>query len=196
MDKKYLIYGLIGCLVVISLLLWRNGHIKSEKERYEDNYESLLEGYEKYRTKDSLSAISVSELELKKKELEKQNEQLVKACEDMGIKIKRLESASMNGTETVIEKIVPIHDTLVRVDTAWVTYQAFSYKDSWNSIEGLINGTDVNCKIDIRDTLVQVIHRIPHKFLFFKWGAKEIRQDCRMSNPYTNLEYSQYIKIK
>lgn len=194
--EKTLFNTVIFLVVCLCVLFVEVANANKEKTRYKENCNVLQEQFRKYKTKDSLSAISVGELIYKTNELKDANSELVKACNDMGIKIKRLESASQNSSTTVIEKTVPIYDTIIKTDTAWVNFQAFSYKDTWNSVEGLINGTNVECKIAIQDTLTQVVYRVPHKFLFFKWGTKEIRQDCRTSNPYTQMEYSQYIKIK
>ena len=46
------------------------------------------------------------------------------------------------------------------------------------------------------DTLHQVIHRVPRKFLFFRFGTKGIRQEVWSSNPHTRLVYSEYIELK
>lgn len=193
---KSLFFALLFLILCLIVMFTINTKVEQEKNRYKANYETMEMECQTYRTKDSLSVISVGQLELKKKELENANAELVKTCKELNIKLKRIESASETSGATTIIKEIPIHDTIVRVDTSFVKYQSFIYQDKWNTIEGYIKDSKVNCKIVVRDTLRQVLYRIPHKFLFFKFGTKEYKQECITSNPYNNLVYSQYIKIK
>ena len=42
----------------------------------------------------------------------------------------------------------------------------------------------------------QVVHRIPRRFLFIRWGTKALRQEIVPSNPHTRIVYSEYVKIE
>jgi len=46
-----------------------------------------------------------------------------------------------------------------------------------------------------RDTLYQVVHRVPRRFLFIRWGTKGIRQEMVNCNPHAEITYSQYIEL-
>lgn len=50
--------------------------------------------------------------------------------------------------------------------------------------------------IESRDTLRQIVHRIPRRFLFIRWGTKALRQEIISSNPHTRIVYSEYIRIE
>ena len=44
--------------------------------------------------------------------------------------------------------------------------------------------------------LRQVVHRIPRRFLFIRWGTKALRQEIVSSNPHTRIVYSDYVKFE
>jgi hypothetical protein len=56
---------------------------------------------------------------------------------------------------------------------------------------GLFNGN-----IHTVDTLVQVVHRVPRKFWFIKWGTKAIRQEVVSKNPFSKVVFTEYIELK
>jgi hypothetical protein len=50
--------------------------------------------------------------------------------------------------------------------------------------------------IEQRDTIYQVVHRVPRRFLFFRFGTKAIRQDVWTSNPNSEIVYTEYIELE
>ena len=46
------------------------------------------------------------------------------------------------------------------------------------------------------DTLRQVVHRVPRRFLFIRWGTKALRQQIVSSNPHTRIVYTEYVRIE
>ena len=63
-------------------------------------------------------------------------------------------------------------------------------------MNGVLDGDTFSAKIESVDTLQQVVHRIPKKFLFIKWGTKAIRQEVVSSNPHSKIVYTEYIELK
>ena len=57
----------------------------------------------------------------------------------------------------------------------------------------MLTNDSVRVKYQSRDTLLQVVRVIPKRFLFFRWGVKEIRQDVKVSNPNTSVVYNEGI---
>lgn len=78
------------------------------------------------------------------------------------------------------------------VDTARI----FRWRDPWVTVEGLIAGDSVRCRVQSVDTLRQVVHRIPRRFLFIRWGTKALRQEIVSSNPHTRIVYTEYVRIE
>ncbi len=83
---------------------------------------------------------------------------------------------------------VPVADTARRV-------QVFDWRDAWTSISGTIDGRDVELRYSSADTLTFVAHRVPRRFLFFRYGTKEVRLDVVSANPNTALEYSRSVQL-
>lgn len=57
---------------------------------------------------------------------------------DLGKEFKRLKTAKIIETKTVIEKQVPVYDTLIVTKKDTIYGKNFSYKDQWTAINGLV----------------------------------------------------------
>ena len=189
-------YILIIILVIIIFFLSRSLHRqRQENDRLSSNQTALFQDISYYRTRDSLSAASVERLTLTKKELEQNCEALARDIKDLKIKLKRVQSVSQASIETehIIRTVV--RDSLIvrdRVDTL----QCIDYHDNYLTLSGCIEHNHFSGHIMSRDTLLQVIHRVPHRWWFIKWGTKAVRQEIVSKNPHTHVVYSRYIKIK
>lgn len=74
--------------------------------------------------------------------------------------------------------------------------RVFRWHDAWVSVEGVVAGDSVACRVRSVDTLRQIVHRIPRRFLFIRWGTKALRQEIVSSNPHTRIVYTRYVKIE
>ncbi|CCY36800.1 MULTISPECIES: DUF6549 family protein [Bacteroidales] len=189
-------YILIIILVIIIFFLSRSLHRqRQENDRLSSNQTALFQDISYYRTRDSLSAASVERLTLTKKELEQNCEALARDIKDLKIKLKRVQSVSQASIETehIIRTVV--RDSLIvrdRVDTL----QCIDYHDNYLTLSGCIEHNHFSGHIMSRDTLLQVIHRVPHRWWFIKWGTKAVRQEIVSKNPHTHVVYSRYIELK
>lgn len=189
-------YILIIILVIIIFFLSRSLHRqRQENDRLSSNQTALFQDISYYRTRDSLSAASVERLTLTKKELEQNCEALARDIKDLKIKLKRVQSVSQASIETehIIRTVV--RDSLIvrdRIDTL----QCIDYHDNYLTLSGCIEHNHFSGHIMSRDTLLQVIHRVPHRWWFIKWGTKAIRQEIVSKNPHTHVVYSRYIELK
>lgn len=195
--KKYLILALCVLAAVCMALTGEVRNLRTERQRLASNQEALMADVEYYMTKAGNSAASVQALTLTKSELEKQCEGLKQTVKGLGIKLKRVQAAAQAATRTQIKVETVVRDSIVYRDTARVRLQAVKWQDAWVSVSGLI-APDRTAKLDIIsvDTLTQVIHRVPKKWWFFRWGTKAIRQEIVSSNPHTRIVYSKYIDIR
>ena len=189
-------YILIIILIIIIFFLSRSLHRqRQENNRLSSNQTALFQDISYYRTRDSLSAAGVEKLTLTKKELEQNCEALARDIKDLKIKLKRVQSVSQASIETehIIHTVV--HDSLIvrdRVDTL----QCIDYHDNYLTLSGCIEHNHFSGHIMSRDTLLQVIHRVPHRWWFIKWGTKAVRQEIVSKNPHTHVVYSRYIELK
>jgi len=193
MRRYAVIVVLILCLFAV-VMYFRE--VVKENIRLERNQVALLsDSLSHYRTKTGELVSSVEQLEMTIGELKRHRSELVGQLKSMKIRLRDVKSLSTTAIENRVEVFVPIRDT-VYVDTGKVVKaQSFHWSDTWTSIQGIIQNDSVRVKYQSRDTLLQVVRVIPKRFLFFRWGVKEIRQDVKVSNPNTVVTYSEFIKI-
>lgn len=72
----------------------------------------------------------------------------------------------------------------------------FRWADAWISVEGVVTADSIACRVESVDTLRQIVHRVPRRFLFIRWGTKAIRQQIVSSNPHTRIVYTEYVKFE
>ena len=186
----------IGGLVLSISILWKGYQREhSERNRLESNQSVLMSSLENYRISDSLNAARVDALNLTVSEFKKGFSELEGLLKEMHIKVKRLETVAITGTNTSYYITTPVRDSLVFVPVP-DTLHAIRYKDAWLSLSGYIKNREFVGSIESRDTLVQVVHRVPKRFLFIKYGTKGIRQEIVSKNPHTTINYAKYIELK
>nr|DAL89078.1 MAG TPA: hypothetical protein [Bacteriophage sp.] len=193
--KKILIYANIAMIIaIVALSYWLN-NTREEKKRLANNQESLLSDVEYYKTESGKNAASVQRLELTKSELEKHCVDLTQTVEDLGIKVKRLQSASTTVTKTEVEIQTVVRDSIVYRDRP-VVLKTINWKDPWIKLDGILDGKDFSAKIQSIDTLNHIAHRVPKKFLFFRFGTKAVRLEVVNNNPHSQIVYTEYIELK
>lgn len=193
--KRYLIITVIilaGAITGLCFLLKKE---KAETKRLNGNQRSLFEDVMFYKTKDSLSASSVERLQLTNREFEKYCSDLKQTVDNLNIKIRRLQSVSETGTETRYEVKTMLKDSIVMRDSL-VTLKCIELHTPYLDLSGCIEGDSFSGSILSRDTLVHVVHRVPHKFWFIKWGCKAVRLEVVSKNPYSRITYNKYMELK
>ena len=197
--KKYLI---IMCLALAVLCAWLGqalSRCNKDRERLQNNQNALMQEVRLYETKLGESAASVQRLQLTKDELEGKYKAICQEAEDLGIKLKRLQSVSQTTTQAEIHAKAEIRDSIVYKPEIHLvdTLKAFCWKDPpWAFVDGVIDSGKVDLSISTNDTIIQIVHRVPKKFLFFRFGTKAIRQEIITKNPYNRIRYSEYIELK
>lgn len=194
--KRYLILGVLLLAAALVLALRNNARLRADRSRLEDNQRALIDAATYYKTQAGTSAASVERLTLTVAEVKAQRDDLTKTCDLLRVKLRRLEAATTTATQTDIEAHAPLRDTILIVKNEPIRTQAFRWADAWVSIDGLLQRDSVVCRIRSIDTLRQIVHRVPRKFLFIRWGTKAIRQEIASSNPHTKIVYSEYIELK
>lgn len=189
----YIILALTAACVGLGIALRKSN---SEKERLESNQTALLSQVEYWTTKNGKSAADVRKLTLTVDELKQYNATLKKTADDLGIKLKRVQSASTTGVRTEVKFITQVRDSIVYRDSIIVPVKAFTWRDPWTDVQGVIERDSVDLSVQSVDTLTTIVHKIPHKFWFIKWGCKAIKQTVVSSNPHAKITYTEYIEVK
>ena len=193
--RKYLV---IYAIVATAVIVVGAKYLLKENARLENNNYALIESVKTYRTKADESAASVQVLRLKVGEYEELRAADAERIRNLKIKLKRLESASKSVTKMAVDITVPLRDTVILRDTLRLhdTVRLFRWRDSWVTVDGVIDKNSVSCSVSSVDTLHQIIHRIPRRFLFFRYGTKAIRQEIVSSNPHTEVVYSEVVSFR
>jgi hypothetical protein len=116
------------------------------------------------------------------------HERDAKEIESLGIRLRRAESYAKSAMTTAIVDTVIVRDSLPE------PYR-YSATDAWRRVEGILYDDSLNYAVHSVDTLHQVVHRVPRKFWFIRYGTKAIRQEVWSSNPNTELVYTEYIEL-
>lgn len=193
--RKILVYANIVLVISVLVLSFSLNNAKEERKRLTNNQESLLSDIQYYKTESGKNAASVQKLELTKSELEKHCIDLTQTVEDLGIKVKRLQSVANTITKTEVEIQTVVRDSIVYRDRP-VNLKIINWKDPWISLDGVLDGKNFSAKIESMDTLSHVAHRVPKKFLFFRFGTKAVRLEVVNKNPHSQIIYTEYIELK
>lgn len=194
MRKILFYYSVVATLLLLVCALFLRNTL-GEAARLRSNNEVLTSETQLYRTCLNESAASVMALQLKVKEYREQHARDVKRIKTLGVRLRRVESIATAATQTEVEAMAPLRDTIFYDRLLPDTASLFRWSDSWVRIDGTIRGGNVECRVESIDTLRQIIHRVPRRFLFFRYGTKAIRQEIVSSNPHTRIVYAEYIEL-
>lgn len=187
-------------LLVSACLFFAHGwrEQKKESKRLASNQTALLTDVQLYKTKAGENAAKVQKLELTKLEFEKQCAALKNEVKALGIKTKRLESVISTSTKTEAQVTAPVRDSIVYRDREQPpdTLRCFNFSDDYLKVNGCIEKDTFNGRVESLDTLIHAAHRVPKKFLFFKFGCKAIELEVVSKNPHSKITYSRYIELK
>ena len=194
MKKFLFIYAVLTTVIII----FGSRYLLSENSRLQANNQSLMADVDIFRTDAERAAAAVQVLRLKVGEYEELRAADAAKIREMGIKIRRLQSAAKSVTRSEIVVNAPLRDTIIVRDTVHRvdTLRLFRWSDSWVAVDGIIDRDSVQCNVSSIDTLHQMVYRIPRNFLFFRFGTKALRQQIVSSNPHNKIVYTEYIKIE
>lgn len=194
--RKALLIVNAALILFIGVLAYCIQKERSEKERFKTNQTALLAQVDYWATENEKSAADVLKLTLTANELRKSNAQLKATADELRIKLKRVQSASTSATKTEIKVVTQVQDSIIYRDSIITPIKVFSWRDAWTDVNGVIERDSVDLSIQSVDTLTTIVHKVPHKFWFIKWGCKAIKQTVVSSNPHTKITYTEYIEVK
>lgn len=153
---------------------------------------------EYYRTRDSLSAAGVERLTLTNREFRRHAEELERSVEDLQLKLRRLQSASRTSVTTAYPVETQLRDTVILRDTLNMrdTVRLLQFENPWLTLDGILEDDIFRGRIESRDTLIQLVHRVPRRLWFLRLGTKAIRQEVTTRNPYSQITFTEYIELK
>ncbi len=196
--RKYVIIGVIVLCAIIAVQHTTIKRVKNERNLYRVNTHVLLSENELYRTKDSLNVVSIGQLQLTLKEYKKYRANDAVLIGTLKADNRRLKNITTAQTQTIYHLQGIVKDSIVYVDRHIIdTLQCVEISNMWFSLDGCMNrqkkfvGQFVS-----RDSLLYVEHIRPKRFLFFKWGIKERKQEIVSRNPHTIIMNAEFITIR
>lgn len=194
--NKWLLAACLMLAVACFALFKANKSLNDENTRLGSNQKALLDKATYYQTEAGKSAASVQKLELSYEELKDNYQDICNVADELGIKVKRLQSVATTATVTDVNVETKVKDSIIYKNGVIDSVKAFKWRDAWVDVAGTIKGDDVSLGMTSKDTLIQIVHRVPRKFLFFRWGTKAIRQEITSTNPHSKIIYTDYIELK
>lgn len=166
--------------------------IKIEKEIYKSNNTTLLQDVKTYKTKDSLNAATVGELQMTVKEYKKYRSDDLALIKTLQTKNRDLTTATTLQTQTITTLIGKVKDSLVYRDRYIVdTLRCIDISSKWFDLKGCSNSNnDFFGTFENRDSLL-IAETIKYKrFLGFLWETQKIKDrkiDVVSKNPDTRI---------
>lgn len=202
--KKYLIWAAI--ILAVAAALWvQHAKIKrltDERDKYRSNTEILLQDVKTYRTKDSLNAIKVGNLELSLAEYKKYRADDLALIKTLQAKNRDLERVTTTQMETINELRATVRDSVVYLpgDTVTTVLRCVDIVEPYFELhgcatpDGQFTGTHIN-----RDSLL-IAETVQYKrFWGFLWKTKKIKNreiDVVSKNPATRILGVEFVTIE
>lgn len=195
----FLIAALAASFFYVSRLYIK---VRNDRDRLMQNQSLLLHNgtVEITETGTGNSRASTPALTLRPDEFRQSGDTLVKAARQIGIKPSRISEAATAATSTHADVVASIWhqaDTISNIDSLSSpdSLACFSWHDPWISLSGCVSDSTFRGSVSSTDTLDIIVHRVPKRFLFFRFGCREVRMDIVSRNPHTRLTYARYYRL-
>lgn len=202
MKIKIIVIAVIAFLLtaIVSLFL-RLKKVEKDRDIQTQNVASLMLSVSKYKTKDSLQVASVSQLQLSLEQFRSYRAEDAKLIESLQVDNKRLQGVISAQTESYYEHTILLRDSIKVLMTQSDTIikadiKAGRYADKWHEIDFSVQNDSLTYKLKTHEDIIITNHIIPKRFLFFKFGVKDVKTDVVSKNPYTSDISVQSILIK
>ena len=210
-DSRFTSFLKVIMLVLIPFALvmaFRECHDLGRESSTSENQDVLLHNgkVEIGLTQSGKPMASVSAMSLKPSSLKRNPDSLLAVTsKDLKIKPRRMVAAIKTSslatadihaaitTDSIYDKVNKDSNVLQFHHPYPRSPQQVSWSDPWMSLRGTIRGDSFTARIESRDTLQMIIHRVPKRFLFFRYGTKGVRMDVVSQNPHTRLSYPKVI---
>ena len=190
--NKLLFWVAIVAILVATVCGIKLSNIKEDYKRLQQNQQALLCDVETYKTKNDEWAATTKILELEVSELRTARTKDAAKIKELGIRLRHAESYAKSVTHLRSSTTLPLRDTIIVHDTMKI----FRSEQPNNQLHGIIHNDSITYAIESIDTIYQIVHRVPRRFLFFRFGTKAIHQDVWTSNANSKIVYTEYIELE
>ena len=183
----------LACILSITISNFK--HVQQERDVYRENVQTLMDSLREMRIDSTRTAYTVGRLRLEKDEFEKRYREDAETIKKLNLRIKDLQSVSKVG----IEVEAPIQAPLKRQTIEPLDIQpiVLSYFDAHRTVNLIVNRDSISGYVRMNANLSQYVYLIyKHRFIWWRWGVKGIRQTIVSDNPYVKIGYNEYIEIE
>ena len=193
--SKYLIVAVLLLSGIVYIQYRRNVHLANERDRYQANNTALLSEVRRMRIDSTTLAVDTKGLRLTVEEYKRFRAQDAETIKKLGVKIKNLEAAAKHQLEVGGPIDAVVKDTVFIRDTVPLLRQKVEMITPHIQLTGMIEDSRLKGQIRVPVTLNQAIW-VEYKGWWFWKRVKAIHQSISSNNPYVEIQYSEYIKIK
>lgn len=200
-HAKYVL-GTAIVLVAVLSLIWADKTIdklKTERDKYRNNTETLLSDVETYRVRDSLNAARVQSLELTVKEFERFRADDAALIKELKQRNRDLAAVNKTQYQTIIDLRAIPRDTVVVRDSIPIPAVAVHCGDAWFDFTGVLTRDEFTGKLEHRDSLLLVETVQYKRFLGFLWRTNKVKNrqlDCVSKSPHNSIKGLEYVVIE
>lgn len=205
MKKAYIIAAgiLIILITIIIALSARLKKVKADRDVQRKNVETLFTSVESYKVQDSLQAATIGDLQLTLKQYKQFRAEDAQLISCLKLDNKRLQGVVTTQTESYYQHTAILRDSVKMLITKIpdsikvpIIVKTANFADAWHSLNIVIDGDSLNYRLRTKESLIITNHVVPKKFLWFKFGCKEVRTDVVSKNPYVENISLESITIK
>lgn len=196
LNKILLLLVLGFGVATYSLYNW-GSRMKEERNTYRSNTHALLADVRHIQIDSAMMASTIQVLNLSMDEYEKYRAEDAATIKKMGVRIKNLEAAGRHDIEVNAPLDAQVKDTTVIRDTLTVIVKAVKMDTPYLKLNGIIENNRLKGNIHLPVHLHQVFWvEYKHRFLWWRWKVKAIHQTITSDNPYVEIKYTEFIKLK
>ena len=195
MDN-YLFVGLAVMALIIYVLWGLYSDMRADRNRLRINQAELLEQTGLFRKDAAEAAENVRQLTLTIQELKAGRPALVEKIKDQGVKPKDIQGVTTTIAEAKADIKASLREEIRMTDTIPKIVSKIEWIDGYFTLKAVIGDKILTGTGMYRDIRIQTLYRVPRKFLFIRWGTKEVRQVARFSNPKARIVFQEVIKIE
>ena len=189
----------VAILSVITVQNRRITELRTERDKYRSNSETLFGEAERYKTADSLNGARIDALELTLKEYQRFRAEDAALIKSLSTKNRDLASVNKTQSQTILALQAIPKDTIIIRDSVPVPAVALHCGDAWYDFDGLLTEDSFSGTLCNRDSLVLVESVRSKRFLGFLWKTRRVqdrRLDCLSKNPHTEILDLEHILIE
>lgn len=205
MKKAYIIAAgiLIILIAIIVALSARLKKVTADRDVQRKNVETLFTSVESYKVQDSLQAATIGDLQLTLKQYKQFRAEDAELISSLKVDNKRLQGVVTTQTESYYQHTAALRDSVKMLITKVpdsikvpIIVKTANFADKWHSLNIVIDGDSLNYRLRTKESLIITNHVVPKRFLWFKFGCKEVRTDVVSKNPYVESISLESITIK